>query len=327
MMSYSLESIDSILSEDVGLKVDALVVLNKENVSKYILEHSELFSEIFENVNLDFNMNYGFSSLGFPYKVGILNNKINRLVLSRKTTHLQRVQLKIRYDGTDFNGFQIQKNSRSVAGELTKLISKINDCPTVCYGASRTDSGVHAIEQIVHFDTSRDLSVKKWKHYFESELPKDITIEDVKFVHPLFHSRYDVFTKEYRYLLNTAEYDPLRRHFEWTVGKLDENNLEKNLNLLIGTFDFTSFCTGEKNSKIRTIFEASFIKRENTIELVFVGNGFLHHMIRLLVFQLVKMAKQEIQDDILQIINEKSRKHTTKIAPANGLYLTKITYE
>jgi len=312
-------------SQTCGLKFDRLILLNQEDVYQFYLDHVDWFQTLTIDTEKDGTF-YGYLDNGFPYKYSIQKHFVTRLVLAKEPLHEQRIKATIMYDGTEFSGFQMQKNDRSVQGELETIVSEIHDAPTRVNGASRTDAGVHATGQVIHFDSTRNESLEKWKYYFQKKLPKDIGIQSVEFVHPLFHSRYDVLYKEYRYIINTGPYDPLKRHFEWTVDGLNLDILSFDLHELIGTHDFKSFSKGDKEDTFRTIHNAYFIKKDERIELIFIGDGFLRYMIRLIVFALVKRAKEAMEVSISDIIADHSRKYTTHLAPACGLTLTKVVY-
>lgn len=254
-------------------------------------------------------------------------NLIGKIVEFNPDDIRQRIKLVIEYDGTNFSGFQIQPNVRTVQKELMDILTVINNRPTGVTGASRTDALVHALEQTVHFDTKYDFSEEKWLTILNHALPKDIHVKTVKKVHPLFHSRFDVDRKEYQYIINLGEYSALKRNYEWTPGrKIDLDIIEKELFKLVGTFDFSSFCKGEKESTKRTIYEASMKVKNKHLYLTFIGNGFLHNMIRLIVGSLVEIASGQTDIDILAIIADKSRTYTQNLAFGGGLYLVKVIY-
>ncbi|MCK7486540.1 MAG: hypothetical protein MZU97_14120 [Bacillus subtilis] len=123
----------------------------------------------------------------------------------------------------------------------------------------------------------------------------------------MFHSRFDVFEKEYRYTIDQGEFDPLRRRSAWYAEPFDVDILEREMKSVLGTHDFTSFCTGEQEIPIRTIREARVERDGTKVVLVFVGEGFLHHMIRILASTLVRIAQGRMQDDIASLIAAKSR--------------------
>jgi tRNA pseudouridine38-40 synthase len=314
------------LHKDVGLKLDESIFLGKVDVQKEILENKELF----DNLDLlpieNSHMLYGYNKLGNPVKLGFDAKLINRIVLTTKVDTMKRFKVKISYDGHNYCGFQIQKDQATIQGELTKVISVVNDSISLVQGASRTDTGVHAINYVFHFDTDKPLTEEKWLDYLNSQLPNDILVKSVKGVHPLFHSRYDVYKKRYIYKLVLNENNPFRINYEWSISGLNAKALQENLKQLVGTHDFKSFCKGEPNSSVRTIFNTELIQNENEFTLVFEGNGFLRYMIRILVYALVQISNGKLEMSISDIIKEKSREHTKNLAPASGLYLEEITY-
>jgi tRNA pseudouridine38-40 synthase len=197
---------------------------------------------------------------------------------------------------------------------------------TVLNGASRTDTGVHAAGQVVHFDTTRTIPPDRWKVILNHSLSPDLHVVDASYAHPLFHSRFDVHEKEYRYTIDQGEFDPLRRRYAWYTEAFDVSILEREMKSVLGTHDFTSFCTGEQDIPIRTIREARVERDGTKVVLVFIGEGFLHHMIRILVATLVRIAQGRMKEDIASLIAARSRVKTKEIAPAAGLCLMRVKY-
>ncbi|MGD9909739.1 MAG: tRNA pseudouridine(38-40) synthase TruA [Candidatus Izemoplasmatales bacterium] len=308
-----------------GLKYNKEVILDQDNVYDFVLRHQEWFETIELGLGKD-HMEYGYFSDGTLYKVGVKDHLIERIVIVSKTKGYTRIKGTLSYDGSMFSGFQVQSNDRSVQGELEKILSEIHHEETRIAGASRTDAGVHALNQVFHFDTTRSDDLDRWLYYFHRRAPKDMYVKDLEIVHPLFHSRYDVLKKEYRYRINTSEYNPLMRNYEWFVPGLDIARLEKEMETLLGTHDFSSFSKGEKEDKTRTIFTSSVVQHPGYIELVFEGDGFLRYMIRLIVSALVKISLGKLDTTMALLLEEKSRLQTVHLAPAGGLYLTKIEY-
>ena len=115
---------------------------------------------------------------------------------------IMRYLVNIKYDGSNFNGFQIQKNDRTIQGEITKVLNKILNDEIKIVGCSRTDAGVHANDFYFHFDSLKDLDIQKLKHSLNSLLPDDIYVKNVKLVNDEFHARYSVKDKEYKYVIN-----------------------------------------------------------------------------------------------------------------------------
>jgi len=251
---------------------------------------------------------------------------VERIRLYHKPTEFHRIRLIVSYDGTDFSGFQIQPGLRTVAQELKAAVSFVNDFQTKVVGASRTDEGVHALRQSAHFDTFHTFSPSKWKEILNHRLPHDIHVVEVTEVDPTFHARFDVATKIYEYRLNFGEYDPTRRHLEWTVPPVDTDILNAILHDFVGTHDFTSFCTFQKENTIRTVLRSEARREGDAAVLTFEAKGFLHHMIRIMVSTALKIARGEIRDSVPSLLQSKSRRKTNHIAPPSGLRLVDVKY-
>ncbi|MBI9008927.1 MAG: tRNA pseudouridine(38-40) synthase TruA [Tenericutes bacterium] len=314
------------LHNEVGLKLDDLVVYGIDSVKKVIEENQELFEDLLLSLDDNSHMIYGYNKLGNPVKLGFEDELVNRIILMTTLEDSKRFKAIISYDGHRYSGFQIQKDQITIQGELTKVIAFINGADTLIQGASRTDAGVHALNYVFHFNSDKPLTEEKWLNYLNTQLPKDIIVKSVKEVHPLFHTRYDVYKKRYIYKMVVNEINPFRINYEWFIKELNIEILEENLKQLVGTHDFKSFCKGDPDSTIRTIFNAELIQKQNELTLVFEGNGFLRYMIRIIVFALVQISNGNLELSISDIIKEKSREHTKNLAPAAGLYLEEITY-
>ncbi len=322
MIKFTLDKLD----DEIGLKFNENIILGKNNVHEFITNYHELFNEVsLESID-NSQMLYGYNSLGNPIKLGFNEKKIKRIIIINNSINTNRYKATISYDGNRYSGFQIQKNQITIQGELSKVISNINNIRTSVHGASRTDAGVHALEYVFHFDAFNKLTPIRWKALLNYQLPKDIYVSSVKSVHPLFHSRYDVSKKEYIYRIRVKEKNPFMIKYEWQIDDLNIDVLKQQIKQIIGTHDFTSFCKGQPISSIRTIFNAKVIEEGSLISLVFEGDGFLRYMIRILVYTLVEISKGHLKMNISEILDEKSRKHTKHLAPASGLYLNKITY-
>lgn len=270
----------------------------------------------------------GITSDGYVVKIAFKSQKIIKIVFEEQNPFLKRIKLTLAYDGTNYSGFQRQSTLDTIQSRIENALLEMTGKQIVIHGASRTDAGVHAYGQVIHFDTDLSIPEDKWVIALNNLLPKDIRVNTAETVSQLFHSRFDVVSKEYRYVLNLGEFSPFTRQYEWTVPySFDLDVLKQEINKIEGTHDFSSFCKGEKDSKIRTIFETKVEQEENRIYLTFIGNGFLHNMIRILVMALINIASKRIDKDILTIIEMKNRNLTKQLAPSNGLYLMKVNYQ
>ncbi len=314
------------LMDDVGLKYDDKVILGKLDVWNFISEHLSDFINLDVSQVENSEMLYGYTESHFPIKVGFNDDKIQRIIIVTSEINYKRFKVMISYDGTNYSGFQIQKQQGTVQGEFTQIVSTINGEDTLVQGSSRTDAGVHALNYVLHFDSQRDLTADKWKKLLNNQLPQDIKIKEIKETHPIFHSRYDVSRKIYKYKLRRGERNPLAINYEWAIPKIDLSILEKNLKQLIGKHDFSSFYKGKLKDTVRTIYRAEMEISEDEISLIFEGNGFLRYMIRIIAFSLVEISSGKLNLDMETIMRDKSRKYTKHLAPPGGLYLEKVVY-
>lgn len=239
----------------------------------------------------------------------------------------------VSYDGTNFSGMQIQPNARTIQGEIEKALQKMHKNDDIQIHASgRTDSGVHAIGQVFHFDTHLQLEEKNWLRALNSLLPEDIVLKEVKRVLPTFHARFDAVEKEYRYIvLNRKRRDVFKRHYTYFYpNKLNFPLMEEACQQFIGTHDFTSFSSPRstvKGSKVRTLYEVNCRKKDDEIHFILRGDGFLYNMVRIIVGTILEIGAGKIPlRQIPVIFRQKDRTKAGKTAPPEGLYLWKVKY-
>lgn len=245
-----------------------------------------------------------------------------------------RYLITIAYDGTLFSGYQKQPRERTVQGELEKALKEINGGKKVTAHASgRTDAKVHAMAQKVHFDLDTKITVDKLEKALNSLLPEDIYVKKAEEVNDDFHARFSAIGKEYIYILNMGEYNPLERNYVYQHNKkLDVVEMERAMKYLEGTHNFKSFTKAdeEKEDYVRTISQTNLIrdtKDVNKITLVFVGTGFLRYMVRNIVGTLIEVGEgKRRSEDVIDILRKEDRKVAGKTANAEGLYLKNVFY-
>lgn len=240
-----------------------------------------------------------------------------------------RLKAIVSYDGEKYNGYQRQPGTKTIQGTIEQVLSEIGKEPIIIYSSGRTDKGVHAVNQVFHFDTKLDIPLDGWKRGLNSLLPSDIHIKDISEVSSDFHARYSVKKKEYRYYIRTGEISPFYDHFSHYCYGLDVEVMKKAITLFIGTHDFDGFSgnTLEKNT-IRTIYEAEIKQDGDTIEIRFLGNGFLKYMVRTLVGTLIDIGFHKKDIAIInQVFETKNRNLAGKTIEAKGLFLYKVYYE
>ena len=234
--------------------------------------------------------------------------------------------LRLAFVGTNFSGWQIQPNVRTVQGELTKALKILFKEEIKVIGCCRTDAGVHALDYVANFKTSKEMETEKILKALNGLLPKDIGVYEVKIVSENFNARYSVKKKTYLYKIwNSEVRNPFLYHFSWQVKReINREVLERALKKLEGTHDFEGFAKleEEKNTVINLEkVEISF--REPLIEIRLTASHFLRYMVRRIVGTCVKIAIGFYTEEILgEILNKKKKAPYT--APAQGLHLERV---
>ncbi|MBM7573060.1 tRNA pseudouridine(38-40) synthase TruA [Aquibacillus albus] len=246
---------------------------------------------------------------------------------------MDRIQCIISYDGTNFSGYQIQPNGRTVQAEVEKALTRMHKgLPIRVIASGRTDARVHAVGQVIHFDTSLNIPIQNWRQAFNALLPEDIRVKEVKRASNEFHARYDVVEKEYRYfILNTENEDVFLRNYTYHVRQpLDMKAMSEACDYLEGTHDFTSFCAANTSvkDKTRTLYDVSCFQEDGKVVFVFKGSGFLYNMVRILVGTLIEVGKGKRPPlNMKRVIDLQDRGAAGKTAPPQGLYLWNVNYE
>jgi tRNA pseudouridine38-40 synthase len=246
---------------------------------------------------------------------------------------MTRYQCIISYDGSGFSGYQVQPNKRTVQSVLEAVLTKMHKGETIkVVGSGRTDAGVHAKGQVIHFDSPLLISPDKWEKALNSMLPDDISLVSIVPADDSFHARFDAVGKEYRYVLHlSSKRNPFQRKFAYQYPyRLNVQAMEQASKFFLGTHDFTSFCAAktEVADKVRTIASMDFILEDELLTIRFVGNGFLYNMVRILVGTLLEVGSGDRDpEDIPIILAHKDRTTSGKTAPAHGLYLWEVFYK
>lgn len=252
--------------------------------------------------------------------------KINSITEDIYRADEKMMVLVVEYDGSSYFGMQKQPrtNEITIQDEIEKALLKMTKKEVIITAASRTDRGVHAKGQVVQFD-SMGIPASNYLSSLNDYLPKDIRVKNAYTRSQLFNCRYDVERKTYEYIIDMGDYSVFNKDY---VAYYQVNNISRmreELKSLIGTHDFFSFSKGDKEDTVRTIYDASIHLNQDRLYLTFVGDGFLHNMIRLIVGSLLDIDKTG-EGSIKVILDSKDKKLTSHMAPASGLYLLRINY-
>lgn len=239
--------------------------------------------------------------------------------------------LVVAYDGTKYCGWQMQPNGITIEEVLNRTLTELLQEQIMVTGASRTDSGVHALGNVAVFDSETRIPGEKLSYALNQRLPEDIVIRESKEVEADFHPRRCVSQKTYCYrILNSKFPIPTERLYSnFVYYPLDEKRMEEAAAYLIGEHDFKSFCSAGSQviDTTRTIYDISVERTGEVITIRLTGNGFLYNMVRIIAGTLIKAGLGAIPPvKVKEILEKKDRSHAGPKAPAQGLTLEKIEY-
>ena len=255
---------------------------------------------------------------------------------------MRQIRLTLQYDGTDYSGWQIQKNGATIQGLLEDAVFSVTNERSKVIGAGRTDAGVHALEQVAVFETASALSTDVFFQALNANLPQDIGITSCEECPEDFHPRYRTKGKKYSYIISNKMPAPVfLKRYSWELGfHLDIGAMRKASEYLIGSHDFSSFQASGCSAK-HPLRELNSITISNLPSLEFItfridtpvikitieGSAFLRHMVRNIVGTLVYTGRGKYPPEKMkEILESRDRRNAGPTAPACGLFLEKITY-
>jgi len=242
-----------------------------------------------------------------------------------------RIALGLEYDGTSYNGWQRQRTGTGVQQRVEEALSRVADETIEVVCAGRTDTGVHASGQVVHFDTRSERSSRGWLLGANSNLPDDISVIWARPVADSFHARFSATARSYRYaILNRLERSALYRHRAWWVHEpLDAERMHNAAQALSGEHDFSAYRAAgcQASTPIREITSIAVARDNDWISLDVTANAFLQHMVRNIAGTLVAIGRgDEAEDWAAAVLAGQDRKAGGSAAPPHGLTLVKVDY-
>jgi tRNA pseudouridine38-40 synthase len=257
---------------------------------------------------------------------------------------LQNIRLTICYDGTDYSGWQRQKDKKTIQGIIEKAIRKVTgETDLKLYGSGRTDAGVHALGQVANFKTKSAIPIDRWPIILNNLLPQDIRIKFAKKVDNDFHARYDAKSKIYKYYVMNkltksqifnAKDIFLSRYCYYVNDSLDIEKMKKTSEYLIGNHDFRALsCFNEKKNKlpkdrVRNIKYITIVKKGKLVSFTIEADAFLYKMARIIVGTLIDFSRNKREpEEIREILKNRDSQKSGKVVPASGLYLVKVKYK
>ena len=244
---------------------------------------------------------------------------------------MRRILLKIQYDGRDFFGYQKQKGRRTVQEELEKALFELTGEKIEVFASGRTDRGVHAMDQALHFDFSSEIPVSNIPQALNNLLPKDISVKKAKVVAKNFNARFDIKSKTYKYQVYTGKTKSalVADRSAYINFDLDIEKMKDVAKDLVGKHNFKGFCCAATNVKDfeREIFDITIKKEKNMLCFYVTGNGFLYNMVRIIVGTLIDVGRGNLKkEDVLKALSKGDRSFAGRTMPPEGLFLYKTQY-
>ena len=247
------------------------------------------------------------------------------------TQEKKRIFLRVAYDGTDFHGWQVQPNARSVEGELNKAIKEMTGEEIAVIGASRTDAGVHGMGNVAVFDTVSPIPAEKFLYALNTKLPEDVSVVESKEVAADFHPRHcdSIKTYEYRFYISEVN-NPLKRRNAYRIqSKPDIKSMNEASALLVGEHDFKSFCSVHTSAEttVRKLFSAEVFEDGEDIVISVSGAGFLYNMVRIIAGTLLDVGNGKYEPGhIREILEGCDRTLAGPTLEPQGLTLKSIVF-
>ena len=244
---------------------------------------------------------------------------------------MRRILLTVEYDGTNYAGWQRQINGLAVQQVLEEALTKATHEPIVITGASRTDAGVHALGQAVHFDTASSIPPEKYPFVLNTMLPRDVRVLTGREVPPDFHARFMTCGKQYTYrIINTRHGSAIRRNTHVHVPvPLELAPMQRAAQTLLGQHDFAAFQAsgGTAKTTVRTIRRAEITQQGEEFTLIVEGDAFLYNMVRIIAGTLIEIGhRRRGEDAFTRAIASGDRLDLGVTAPPHGLELTRVDY-
>lgn len=249
----------------------------------------------------------------------------------QRQQHGQRIALGVEYNGAAFSGWQIQEGTATVQACVESALSTVANHPVRVACAGRTDAGVHALGQVVHFDSDAPRTMRSWVFGANANLPKEISVLWAQPVSDDFHARFSAIRRRYRYVILSRPVRPtfLAGRVSWDYRPLDEKRMAAAAAHLVGEHDFTSYraLACQAKSPVRTLYRLAVTRQDDLVFLDIEANAFLHHMVRNIAGVLMAIGAGEREPLwAREVLEMRDRTLSGVTAPPHGLYLMEVGY-
>lgn len=245
---------------------------------------------------------------------------------------MRRLKLTVAYDGTDFAGWQVQPDKRTVQGEIERAWHEVSREEVRLTASGRTDAGVHALGQVVGLQTASAMPPERVLQALNAKLPADVVVVAAEEAAASFHATHDALRKTYRYQIHNSRVRPLvDRHFVWhyPIAELAVESMQRGADALVGRHDFASFETtgSERSTTVRTIFDLTVTRDGPRVDLTVTGDGFLYNMVRAIAGTLVEVGRgARTPEWAAEVLAARDRSAAGPNAPPLGLVLVSVEY-
>lgn len=327
LIDNDVQTLDKITTDDFKASFEDVLFFGEHSKTRFLKWVKDTKFDI-SDIEIDDQMVY-FSNNAIHKGARF---KVKNNLISEYSEYLnddsKRYCVTVSYNGQNYFGYQRQANQATVQGTIEEALNLALQETIEIHASGRTDRGVHAIGQVIHFDTVSRIPVEKLLHIINAHLPSDIRFLNIKQVSKAFHARYDAVGKEYIYKISTNKYNPIDSALYWYVNPFDVILFKSEINKVIGEHDFFAFCKRPKTSNTtRTITSIDVKENAGMITVSIRGNGFLRHMVRFIVGACVMIASKKVDYTIDQVFLENDNQMIKDLAAPSGLYLNKVFYE
>ena len=244
---------------------------------------------------------------------------------------MKNFKIIIEYDGSRYNGWQKQGNTKNtIEYKFLEILKKMTGKNVEIFASGRTDSGVHAKGQVANFRIDTEMSAEDILNYINTYLPEDIRVLSCTEENERFHSRLNAIKKTYMYRIYQGKPPVFERKYVYSINeRLDISAMKEASKHFIGKYDFKSFCTKQKKKKstVREIYSLDITEKNNEIDIIISGNGFLYNMVRIISGTLLAVGKGELSpSSIPEIISAQNREKAGETLPPTGLVLLSVEY-
>lgn len=326
LRNQDVSTVESITTDDFRANFVECLFFGENSKTRFLSwikeNHYEVHELEYDTRFVTFKQNNVLKGARFTIKDNLIYEYSEYLV-----DDIKRYKAVVSYNGQNYYGYQRQLKHVTIQGTIESALKSALKEDIEIHASGRTDRAVHAIGQVIHFDTNSKIPIDKLLKIINAFLPADIRFLKIEEVSKAFHARYDIVGKEYVYKISTSAYNPIDAGTVWYVEPFDMGLFKSELNKVIGEHDFYAFCKRPTTSNtVRIVNSISVEEFEGAITVSIKGNGFLRHMVRFIIGAAVMIASKKVNYTIDQVFEKNDNQMIKDMAAPGGLYLKEVFY-